>query len=165
MVHLHGAHVRSESDGYPMNWLVNGEEQVYHYPNNQLATTMWYHDHVMSRTRVNVYAGLAGIFCSWKQLSVWRCTFLYLPLPSFVGFYLLRDKNEDEIGLPAGEYEMPLVIQDRILQNDSQASTLCFLSCFLHPLFAPHFLTNFYPHPANTYSPSTAVLPIPVGTF
>lgn len=60
VVHLHGAHVPPESDGDPMNWSVRGEDKEHYYPNEQLAATMWYHDHVMTRTRVNVYAGLAG---------------------------------------------------------------------------------------------------------
>lgn len=43
-----------------MGWVTRGDEHHYYYPNDQLALTMWYHDHVMTRTRVNVYAGLAG---------------------------------------------------------------------------------------------------------
>jgi FtsP/CotA-like multicopper oxidase with cupredoxin domain len=76
------------------------------YPNDQRATALWYHDHALGLTRVNVYAGP-------------------------VGFYLIRGGPDD---LPAGQlpgpapavgdppgtryYEIPLVIQDRSFDND-----------------------------------------------
>ena len=52
-----------DSDGYPEAWFTNGfkrtgpffETQVYHYPNDQQATTLWYHDHALGTTRLNVY--------------------------------------------------------------------------------------------------------------
>lgn len=107
--HLHGAEVQSTSDGGPEAWFtVDGKHgptystyastepnaAVYHYPNEQPATTLWYHDHALGLTRINVLAGLAG-------------------------FYLLRDDN-DSIAklLPKGKYEMPLVIQDRMFKQD-----------------------------------------------
>lgn len=102
VVHLHGHKVMPDSDGYPEAWFTNGfrktgpffETQVYHYPNEQQATTMWYHDHALGITRLNVYAGLGG------------------------GLYLLRDDHEDSLGLPSGRYEIPLVIQDRFFNPD-----------------------------------------------
>lgn len=35
---------------------------VSHYPNHNRASTMWYHDHTLGMTRLNVYAGPAGFF-------------------------------------------------------------------------------------------------------
>ncbi|MBK8050590.1 MAG: multicopper oxidase domain-containing protein [Anaerolineales bacterium] len=35
---------------------------VFHYPNDQAATTLWYHDHTLGMTRLNVYAGPAGFY-------------------------------------------------------------------------------------------------------
>ena len=102
VVHLHGMKSMPASDGYPEAWFTNGfqktgpffETQVYHYSNDQQATTLWYHDHALGITRLNVYAGLGG------------------------GFYLIRDNHEDSLGLPSGQYEIPLVIQDRFLNPD-----------------------------------------------
>src|SRR5262252_2029436 len=102
VVHLHGLKVMPDSDGYPEAWFTNGfrgtgpffETKVYHYPNEQQATTLWYHDHALGITRLNVYAGLGG------------------------GLYLLRDDHEDSLGLPSGNYEIPLVIQDRFFNRD-----------------------------------------------
>ncbi|MBJ8105998.1 MULTISPECIES: multicopper oxidase family protein [Bacillus cereus group] len=96
VVHLHEGRVRPENDGYPEAWFTRNFEnvgpkfvhEVYYYPNCQRPATLWYHDHALGITRLNVYAGLAG-------------------------FYLLRDKEEEKLNLPNGKFEIPLVIQDR----------------------------------------------------
>lgn len=100
VVHVHGAQVLPESDGYPDAWYtpdgkfgpVAGANPA-HFPNEQAATTLWYHDHALGITRLNVYAGLAG-------------------------FYLIRDDEEDALNLPKGPYEIPLMIQDRSFAAD-----------------------------------------------
>jgi len=61
VVHLHGALIEPKDDGFSMDWITRGQKIQYHYTNEQLPLTMWYHDHVMTRTRVNVYAGLIGM--------------------------------------------------------------------------------------------------------
>jgi spore coat protein A, manganese oxidase len=101
VVHLHGADVAPHSDGYPEAWFTRGYEQtgpefsrkVYVYHNNQQATTLWYHDHAMGTTRLNVYAGLAG-------------------------FYIIHDELEKSLELPKGEYDIPLLIQDKSFNAD-----------------------------------------------
>jgi spore coat protein A len=93
--HLHGARTRSESDGLPEKWFTPGNSALYEYPNSQQAATLWYHDHAIGITRLNVYAGLSG-------------------------FYLLRDEDEHGLGLPADDHEIPLLIQDRTLDDNGQ---------------------------------------------
>ncbi|MGO9337363.1 MAG: multicopper oxidase family protein [Terracidiphilus sp.] len=93
--HLHGARARSESDGLPEKWFTPGNSAIYHYPNSQQAATLWYHDHAIGITRLNVYAGLSG-------------------------FFLLRDDQEHNMGLPSGEFEIPLLLQDRTLDDKGQ---------------------------------------------
>jgi len=93
VVHLHGGHVPSAFDGQPELTLLPGEETTYHYPNQQRAATLWYHDHALGITRLNVTMGLSG-------------------------FYVLRDDAEDALGLPSGAYEIPLQIQDRSFRPD-----------------------------------------------
>ncbi|MGJ7922118.1 multicopper oxidase family protein [Neobacillus sp. LXY-4] len=96
VVHLHEGLVRPENDGYPEAWFTKDFKNVgpkfvhktYYYPNCQRAATLWYHDHTLGITRLNVYAGLAG-------------------------FYILRDDEEQKLNLPSGQFEIPLVIQDR----------------------------------------------------
>jgi spore coat protein A, manganese oxidase len=95
IVHLHGGHVPPESDGFPESWFPPGHSATYEYPNLQQATTLWYHDHALGITRLNVYAGLAG-------------------------FYVLREALEEALNLPSGAYEIPLAIQDRSFQANGQ---------------------------------------------
>ena len=93
VVHLHGAHVPADSDGHPEATFLPGSQVQYVYPNQQLPSTLWYHDHALGITRLNVYMGMAG-------------------------FFLIRDDVEDALGLPSGEYEIPLAIQDRSFRPD-----------------------------------------------
>lgn len=100
VVHVHGAQTLPEDDGYPDAWITpDGKKGVAykpgpnHFPNAQPATTLWYHDHAIGITRLNIYAGLAG-------------------------FYLIRDDQEDTLNLPAGQYEIPLMLQDRLFLPD-----------------------------------------------
>jgi spore coat protein A len=93
--HLHGSRTSSISDGLPEKWFVPGSSVVYRYPNHQPAATLWYHDHALGITRLNVYAGLSGL-------------------------YLLRDDRESGMGLPGGAHEVPLVLQDRTLDEEAQ---------------------------------------------
>ncbi len=93
VTHLHGAHTFEESDGYPEDAYPPGEELLYVYPNFQFPATLWYHDHALGITRLNVYMGLAA-------------------------FYLLRDDFEQSLDLPSGEFEVPMAIQDRSFNKD-----------------------------------------------
>jgi spore coat protein A, manganese oxidase len=79
---------------------------TFQYPNEQRATTLWFHDHALGMTRNNVYAGPAGS-------------------------YLIRGGDDD---LPGGTlpgpapgvgddpfgtyYEIPIVIQDRTFNQN-----------------------------------------------
>jgi spore coat protein A len=93
--HLHGSRTGSKSDGLPEKWFTPGHSELYEYPNDQPAATLWYHDHAVGTTRLNVYAGLSG-------------------------FFLLRDEEERRMNLPAGRYEIPLLLQDRTLDDRGQ---------------------------------------------
>jgi spore coat protein A len=101
VVHLHGANVDSDSDGHPDAWFTRHyaltghtfKRKIYKYTNHQQAATLWYHDHSLGITRLNVYAGLTGL-------------------------YIIRDSLENRLNLPAGKYEIPLLIQDRTFNED-----------------------------------------------
>ncbi len=95
VVHLHGARVPPESDGYPEPSYEPGQSALYHYPNKQEAATLWYHDHAMGMHRLNIFAGLLGLF-------------------------IIRDKVEGTLNLPKGKHEIPLVICDRIFDREGQ---------------------------------------------
>jgi spore coat protein A len=108
LTHVHGGHTESASDGLPEAWFTPGfaqtgpdwKKEIYHYDNDQEAGTIWYHDHALGITRLNVYAGLAG-------------------------FYIIRDGtdtglSDNPLGLPAFPYETLLAIQDRAFTADGQ---------------------------------------------
>lgn len=95
VTHLHGAKVAAGSDGYPEDWYEPGKSVTYHYPNHQEAAHLWYHDHALGITRLNVYAGLFGN-------------------------YFVRDGFEDALNLPKGKYEIPLTICDRSIDTGGQ---------------------------------------------
>src|SRR6185436_15592915 len=101
--HLHGGFTKAGFDGHPHSWFnANGDrgshyaslpgaatnEAIYEFSNLQSAAPLWYHDHAMGITRLNVYAGLAGL-------------------------YLIRDLVEAGLNLPSDDYEVPLVVQDK----------------------------------------------------
>jgi spore coat protein A len=95
VTHLHGAKTPANADGYPERWYVPGKSVVYYYPNRQDAAALWYHDHALGITRLNIYAGLFGSF-------------------------VIRDEVEDALNLPRGKYEIPLIVCDRLFDRYAQ---------------------------------------------
>jgi FtsP/CotA-like multicopper oxidase with cupredoxin domain len=94
VVHLHGGLTPAVYDGWAENLFAPGQVAEFHYPMNQRAAQLWYHDHVMGVTKLDVYAGLAGL-------------------------WIVRDDRERELRLPEGPpFEVPLVIQDRNFDLD-----------------------------------------------
>ncbi len=94
VVHLHGALTPASYDGWAENLFAPGQQAVFHYPMDQRAALLWYHDHVMGTTKFDVYAGLAGL-------------------------WIVRDERERELDLPEGPpFEVPLLIQDRNFDLD-----------------------------------------------
>src|SRR5499427_6648980 len=101
--HLHGGVTPSDSDGFPLSWFSEDLERTgptfsgstFEYFNGQLPTTLWYHDHALGMTRLNIAAGLEGT-------------------------YILRDPAHDTVAplLPQGRFEVPLFIMDRAFNTD-----------------------------------------------
>lgn len=132
VTHLHGGETSPESDGHPEAWFTyDGEHgpeyktNLYTYQNEQNPTTLWYHDHALGITRLNVYAGLSG-------------------------FYLLREDDADKNGfcsypekpvLPEGKYEIPIVIQDRMFLTDG---SLLYENVGTNPEIHPYWVPEFF---------------------
>ncbi len=126
--HLHGGETESASDGHPEAWFTAGEAMVgptfeksrYHYTNAQEPTTLWYHDHALGLTRLNVLMGLAG-------------------------FYLLRDPrnplDKPSSVLPQGKFEIPLAIQDRSFNTDG---SFAYPSDGVNPEVHPYWVPEFF---------------------
>ena len=95
VTHWHGMHVPQMMDGHPMYAIVQGEHYVYEFEVRNPAGTCWYHSHTHELTAPQVYQGLAGLIT-------------------------IADEAERKLDLPNGEYDIPLVIQDRTFSNGNQ---------------------------------------------
>lgn len=92
-VHLHGQASLPQYDGYASDITNPGQFKDYHYPNWQNSRTLWYHDHGVHHTAENVAMGLAGM-------------------------YQIVDDLELSLPLPKGEYDVPLIVGDRMFNSD-----------------------------------------------
>jgi spore coat protein A len=147
--HLHGGEVPPVLDGGPDAWFTslnaNGtfehghdyysnpnvpalaNEAVYSYPNGQGAAPLWFHDHTLGATRLNVYAGIAGAY--------------YILDPAQEAYF-------QQIGMRPVTEVIPIVLQDRQFDVNGQ---LFFPSTFpgglngpplnpQHPYWNPEFV-------------------------
>ena len=112
VTHNHGLVVIPQNDGIADEWFTAGTgatppqrgpgfvSRDYTKPNEQPSTMLFYHDHTMGMTRINVYAGLAGTA------------------------YMIRDPNNPldaaNSPLPKGDFEIPLMIADREFFTDGE---------------------------------------------
>jgi len=131
-VHIHGGEVPAWLDGGPDAWYTSdgahkghafythpalpaaANEAVYRYPNSQEASPIWFHDHTLGATRLNVYAGLAG-------------------------GYLILDPVNQPPNLPE---LVPLIIQDRMFDTNGQLyfpAGVPFIPNPHHPFWVPEF--------------------------
>jgi spore coat protein A, manganese oxidase len=148
-VHLHGAETLSQFDGHPDSWWTPGLQYrgpafsttYFSYPNSQLSTMLFYHDHALGITRLNVYMGLAGL-------------------------YFIRDPCGDYMNavVPPIKYEIPLAIQDRAFYqattpggNNELAYPPIGNIPTMHPYWNPEFSGEMLGYPAPG-SPSTCVI-------
>ena len=92
VVHLHGGRTPPDSDGFPTDYVMPGTDKTYSYPNDR-AATLWYHDHALDHTGRNIFMGLAGL-------------------------YIVEGDQEQNLALPGGEYDVPLLLQDRLFSAD-----------------------------------------------
>jgi blue copper oxidase len=87
-IHWHGLILPENMDGHPKDVAAPGGSLQYALPILQRAGTYWYHPHPHGHTAQQVFMGLAGMF-------------------------VVSDEEEAGLNLPSGEYEIPLIIQDK----------------------------------------------------
>ncbi len=95
IIHWHGMRVPANQDGHPTAAVGPGEEYVYEFEVRDRAGTYWFHPHAHGTTARQVYSGLAGLL-------------------------LVSDDEEAAAGLPGGDHDIPLIIQDRSFNADNQ---------------------------------------------
>ena len=95
VTHWHGLHVPANMDGHPMYAIDPGETLVYEFEVLNRAGMNIYHPHPHEATAKQVYHGLAGAL-------------------------FVHDEEEAALELPSGEYEIPIVIQDRLFDEQNQ---------------------------------------------
>ena len=95
VTHWHGLHVPQIMDGHPMYSIDPGETLVYEFEVLNRAGLNIYHPHQHGVTGKQVYFGLAGAI-------------------------IVNDDEEAKLDLPSGEFEIPLVIQDKQFDRDNQ---------------------------------------------
>ncbi len=95
ITHWHGLHVPAEMDGHPMHIISNGQTRVYEFEVLNRAGLNIYHPHPHEATATQVYYGLAG-------------------------GVIVNDAEEAKLELPAGAFEIPVVIQDRRFDDRNQ---------------------------------------------
>ncbi len=92
-IHWHGIITPANMDGHPEDIVFSGGSFIYNFIVTQRAGLYWYHPHPHGHTAKQAYLGLAGAF-------------------------IVRDAEEQSLNLPSGEYEIPLVIQDKRIFPD-----------------------------------------------
>ncbi len=95
ITHWHGMHVPFEADGHPSYAIGPDESYVYEFTVENRAGTYWYHPHTNMITGAQAYAGLAGLI-------------------------YVDDDEADQVPLPRGDYDVPLVLQDRTFDQGNQ---------------------------------------------
>ena len=93
-IHWHGLVLPADMDGHPEDLTIPGGSFEYQLPIHQRAGTYWYHPHPHEATAQQVFMGMAGMF-------------------------LVRDEEESILNLPAGEFEIPMIIQDKRFMGSS----------------------------------------------
>ncbi len=148
VTHVHGAHVDPESDGYPEAWWLPAAYNIplgyttsgslfttadgnsgdlgyadYSYRQDQPATTLWYHDHSLGMTRINVYAGPAGFWLIRGGANDGAVEYgtgcpAVLPGPAPVAGQGVLALNIPTDPVRQAIREIPIVIQDRSFNED-----------------------------------------------
>lgn len=120
IVHWHGLHVPDDMDGHPRLVVAGGETYPYRFKVLNRAGTYWYHPHPHNRTGFQVYGGMAG-------------------------FFIVHDEEEDALGLPSGEFDVPLLLQDRRFDASNQLVYVTSPQEWMHGLLGDTVLINGRP--------------------
>jgi FtsP/CotA-like multicopper oxidase with cupredoxin domain len=135
---------------------------VFQYPNDQRDSTVWYHDHALGMTRLNVYAGPAGFYIlrggpagDRSVIDARSGTPAVLPGPA--------PRAGDKFPSNKTYYEIPIAIQDRSFKGDGSLFYPDTRACFdgiagpfvpesdVSPIWNPEFFGNTIMVNGNTW--------------
>jgi FtsP/CotA-like multicopper oxidase with cupredoxin domain len=148
------------ANSYGVSW--EPGHAVFQYPNKNRASTIWYHDHTLGMTRLNVYAGPAGFYLvrggpAGDDAVLDSGTALAAVLPS------PAPKEHDKFPPNKTYYEIPIAIQDRSFNVDGSLfypDTRAFFDgntgpyrpdTDLSPIWNPEFFGNMIMVNGNTW--------------
>jgi hypothetical protein len=117
IIHWHGLHVPADMDGHPRDAIAPGSAYDYSFQVLNRAGTYWFHPHSHGRTARQAYAGMAGLF-------------------------IVHDEEEATAQLPTGEFDLPLIIQDRTFDTNRQ---LVYAGDFMNGVLGNTVLVNGRP--------------------
>jgi spore coat protein A len=154
--HVHGGEQPAEIDGSPDSWFTSdglkfghkyysapgaprGNTAIYKYPNDMEAAPIWFHDHALGVTRLNVYAGMAGAYYIYDPARI---------APDAVGVIKgTCQANCLPKNLQPLESVVPLVLQDRMFDTNGElfftadsAGGLLWALNPEHPYWNPEFV-------------------------
>ncbi len=95
LLHWHGVHAPSNMGGHPKDAVSSGKSYSVNFPIIQRASTNFYHAHPDMKTGEQVYMGIAGMF-------------------------IIEDDEELALGLPSGDFDIPLMITDKRFDTNQQ---------------------------------------------
>lgn len=95
IIHWHGLRIPEAMDGHPKYAIAPGQTYDYDFTVRNRAGMYWFHPHPHQLTGRQAYYGLAGLF-------------------------IVSDDEEAALGLPSGEFDLPLVLQDRLFDNTNR---------------------------------------------
>lgn len=121
ITHWHGLHVPADMDGHPLYQIDKGETLVYEFEMLNRASMNIYHPHTHNLTAEHVYRGMAGAI-------------------------LVNDDEERKLELPSGEYEIPIVIQDRMFDGNNQLIYAQHMHDRMMGFYGNHILVNGLPN-------------------
>jgi FtsP/CotA-like multicopper oxidase with cupredoxin domain len=111
ITHLHNAHTATESDGFPGDFYPSGRFKDHHYchmlagrDERETLGFLWYHDHRFDFTSQNVYKGMAGIHLLFDAKDSGD----------------ENDPNPAAFRLPSGDYDVPLLLQDKTFDANGE---------------------------------------------
>lgn len=94
-IHWHGLLVPADMDGHPASAVAPYLTKDFDFVVNQRSGLYWYHPHVHMLTAKQVYLGMAGLF-------------------------VVEDPEDERFGLPNGDREVLLVLQDKRIDESRE---------------------------------------------